>query len=80
MSTAGHEIALLALGSIDPDGRLTLFIGSVGDHEAREPRDFVDFFVERDAFLEILELHGAADFGEDCVGVGIPFRKLIAES
>ena len=52
--------------------RLTLFIGSVRNHQARQAGDFVHFVVERDAFLQILELDGAADFGDDRVGVRIP--------
>ena len=61
------------------DGRLALLIGRVGNHPAREAGDFVHFFVERDAFLQVLELHRAADFGEDGVGVRIPLGQQLAE-
>src|SRR5262249_3194752 len=41
--------------------------------------DFVDLFVQRDAFLQVLELHRAADLGEDGEGVRIPLRQRLAE-
>src|SRR3954452_9382336 len=41
--------------------------------------DFVHFFVERDAFLQVLELHGAADFGQDSEGVRIPLDHDLAQ-
>jgi len=45
----------------------------------REAGDFVDFFVQRDAFLQVLELRRAADFGQDGKGVRIPLDKRLAE-
>src|SRR6185369_14804831 len=41
--------------------------------------DFIDFFVERDAFLQILELHRTADFGENGVGVRIPLGQQLTK-
>ena len=68
-----HEVALLgSIVAVDHQCGLTLFIGSVRNHQARQAGDFVHFVVERDAFLQILELDGAADLGHDRVGVGIP--------
>ena len=45
----------------------------------REAGDFVHFFVQRDAFLQVLELDGAADFGEDREGVRVPLDHHLAE-
>ena len=63
------------MARLDDDGRLALLVGGVGDHQAGEAGDFVDFFVEGDAFLQVLELDGAGDFGEDGEGVGIPLAE-----
>ena len=41
----------------------------------REAGDFVDFFVEGDAFLQVLELDGAGDLGEEGEGVGVPLAE-----
>ena len=79
VSAAGHEVALVALGALDDDGGLALLVGGLSDHETREAGDLVDFFVEGDAFLQVLELDGAADFGEDGEGVGIPLDHDLAE-
>ena len=79
MRAAGHEIALLALAALDDDGGLALLIGGISNHEAREAGDLVDFFVEGDAFLEVLEADGAADFGKDGEGVGIPLHHDLAK-
>ena len=57
---------------------LTLLVGGVGDDETREAGDFVDFFVERDAFLQVLELDGAGDLGEQREGVRIPLAEYVA--
>ena len=46
---------------------------------ARQARDFVHFFVQRHAFLQVLELHRAADFGQDREGVRIPLDQHIAQ-
>ena len=75
----GHEVALVALGSLDDEGRLALFVGSVSDDQAREAGDFVDFLVEGDALLQVLELHRAANFGEDGEGVGVPLGERLAK-
>ena len=40
---------------------------------AGEAGDFVHFFMERHAFLQVFELHGAADFRKDGKGIRIPF-------
>ena len=79
VSAAGHQIALVALGALDEDGRLALLIRSVGDHETRQAGDLVDLFVERDALLQVLELHRAADLGEDGEGVRVPLCQGLAE-
>src|ERR1700753_835698 len=67
------------LGRLDDDGRLALFIGGLGDDETREAGDLVDLFVDRDAFLQVLELHGAGDLGEDREGVRVPLAEQAAE-
>ncbi len=72
VSTARQQVTLVRLGVLDEECRLALLIGSVGNHPAREAGDFVDFLVEGDAFLQILELYRAADFREDGVGVRDP--------
>ncbi len=69
----------MSLGVLHHKGRLTLFIGRVGNHPTREAGDFIDFFIERDAFLQILELHRAADLGENGVGVRIPLGQQLAQ-
>ncbi len=79
MSAGGQQIPLVRLGVLDHEGRLALLIGSVGNHPARKAGDFVDFFVEGDAFLQVLELHRAADFREDRVRVRIPFCQQLTE-
>ena len=79
VSAGGHEVALVALGALDDDGRLALLVRRIGDDETREAGDFIDFFVEGDAFLQVLELDGAADLGEDREGVRIPLGHDLAE-
>src|SRR5690348_6795014 len=76
--TGGHEVALAAL-ALDHDGRLAFLIRRIGDHQARQAGDLVHFFVQRQAFLQVLELHRAADFGEDGEGVRIPLHHHLAE-
>src|SRR5262245_4471298 len=46
---------------------------------AGQTGDFIHFFVEGNAFLQVLELHGSADFGQDREGVGIPLDHDLAE-
>ena len=69
---------MLAL-ALDHDRGLALLVGRIGHHVTREAGDFVHFFVQRDAFLQVFELHGAADFGEDREGVRIPLDHDLAE-
>ena len=76
----GHEVALVALGGLDDDGGLALLVGGVGDHQAREAGDFVDLLVEGDALLQVLELDGAGDLGEEGEGVGVPLAEGVALS
>ena len=78
VSARRHEVTLVAGGGLDDDGGLTLLVGGVGNDETREAGDFVDFFVEGDAFLQVLELDGAGDLGEEREGVGIPLAEAIA--
>ena len=66
---------MLPCGGLDDDGGLALLVGGVGDDETGEAGDFVDFFVEGDAFLQVLELDGAGDLGEEGEGVGIPLAE-----
>jgi hypothetical protein len=73
-----HEVALAGL-ALDDDRGLALLVGRIADHVTRQAGDFVHFFVERDAFLQVLELHGAADFGQDREGVRIPLDHDLAE-
>src|SRR5579872_4486940 len=73
-----HEVALAGL-ALDHDGRLAFLIRRIGDHQARQAGDLVHFFVQGEAFLQVLELHGAADFGEDGESVRIPLHHDLAE-
>src|SRR5208283_2111821 len=50
-----------------------------GHHVTREAGDFVDLFVQRDAFLQVLELDRAADFSEDGKGVRIPLDQNLTK-
>ena len=74
-----HEVTLVALGTLDDDGRLALLVRRIGDDETGEASDFIDFFVEGDAFLQVLELDGSADLGEDREGVRVPLGHGLAE-
>ena len=71
---------MLPCGRLDDDGGLALLVGGVGDDETREAGDFVDFFVEGDAFLQVLELDGAGDLGEEGEGVGVPLAEAVARA
>src|SRR5579864_591924 len=62
VGSRGHQVALARL-ALDDDRGLALLVGRIADHVTRQAGDFVHLFVERDAFLQVLELHGAADFG-----------------
>ena len=74
-----HQVALAGLAALDHDGRLALLVRRVGDHLARQARDFVHFLVQRDAFLQVLEADRAADFGQDGEGVRIPLDQHLAQ-
>jgi hypothetical protein len=45
----------------------------------RKTGHFVDFLVQRQALLEVLELHRSADFGQDREGVRVPLDQNVAE-
>ena len=45
----------------------------------RQAGDFVDFLVQRETFLQVLELHRSADFRQDGEGVRVPLDQYIAE-
>ena len=79
MSAGRHQVTLAALGALDDDGRLALLVRRIDHHVTRQAGDFVHFFVQRQAVLQVLELHRAADFGEDREGVRIPLDHDIAE-
>ena len=79
VSSARQQVALVGLGVLDEEGRLALFVGRIAHHPAGETGDFVDLFVEGDAFLQILEADRAADFSEDRVGVRIPLGQQLAQ-
>ena len=79
VSAARQQIALVRLGVLHHEGRLALFVRRIGNHPAREAGHFVHLFVQRDAFLQVLELHRAADLGENRVGVRIPLGQQLAQ-
>ena len=79
VSTRRHEVTLVALGALDDDRGLALFVGRIHHDQTRETGHFVHFFVQRQAFLQVLELHGAADFGQDREGVRIPLDQHLAQ-
>ena len=70
-----HEVLAGAAGSLDLDHRLPLFIRRIGNHELRHAGDFVDLLGERDALLQIFEMHDAGKLGQDRERVGIPFEQ-----
>src|ERR1051326_8106780 len=74
-----HQVALAVL-ALDDDCGLALLVGRIADHVTRQSGDFVHFFVERDAFLQVFELHGTADFSQNGEGVRIPLDHHLAES
>ena len=65
---------------LDDDGRLALLVRRIANHLTRQAGDFVDFFVQGDAFLQVLELNRAADFGQDREGVRIPLDQDLARA
>ena len=72
-----HQVALAGL-AFDHDRRLALLVRRIRHHVTRQAGDFVHLLVQRDAFLQVLEMHRAADFGEDGEGVGIPLEQDLA--
>ena len=68
---------MLAL-ALDDDRRLPLLVRRIANHVTRQAGDFVDFLVQRDAFLQVLELHGSADLRQDGEGVWIPLDQYLA--
>ena len=79
MRAAWHEVTPSVLASLDHDRRLTLLVRRLAHNVTRESGDLVHFFVQRDPFLQVLELHRAADFCEDREGVWIPFDQHLTE-
>src|SRR5208283_2031346 len=79
VGTGGHQVTLAGFATLDDDRGLALLVGRIADHVTRQAGDFVDFFVQGDAFLQVLELHRAADFGQDGEGVRIPLDQNLAE-
>ncbi len=45
----------------------------------RQTGDLIHFLVQRDAFLQVLELHRAANFGENGKRVRIPLNESLSE-
>src|SRR5579863_4165010 len=78
VGTRGHQVALAGF-ALDHDRGLALFVGRVSDHVTRQAGDFVDLFVQRHAVLQVLELHCAADFGDNREGVRIPLDHDLAQ-
>ncbi len=70
----------LARGIAHENRGLVLFIARrQRDHQLRKAGDFVHLLFDGDAGLQVLELDGAAGFGEDREGVRIPFDHGLAE-
>ena len=59
----------------DHNHRLPLLVGRIHDHQLRHTGDFVHLLLHGDAFDQVLEVHCAADFGQDRERVGIPFEQ-----
>ena len=77
----GHEV-LLVLGPRtrrafrpDDDLRLPLLVGRIRDHPLRHAGDLVHLLLEREALDQVLEVHHAADFGQDGEGVRVPLEQ-----
>jgi hypothetical protein len=56
-------------------GGLALLVGRIHHHELRHAGDFVHLLLQRDAFLQVFEVHHAGDFGQDRERVRIPFEQ-----
>jgi hypothetical protein len=52
---------------------------TIRHHVSRQSGHFVHFFVQRDPFLQVLELNGAADLRQDREGVRIPLDHDLSE-
>jgi hypothetical protein len=76
-----HEIALLfRLGAaLRPhlNRGNALFVGRIRHHPLRAAGDFIHLLLHGDGFLQILEVHHAADFGQDRERVRIPFEQHV---
>src|SRR5271157_827481 len=79
VSSRRHQVTFAGLASLDDDCRLTLFVRRIDNHVAREASHFVHLFVQRHSFLQVLELHCAANLGEDGKGVRIPLDQHISQ-
>src|ERR1022692_1006140 len=77
VSAGRHEVALAAF-ALHHDRRLALLVGRVGHNVPRQSGNLVHFFVQRDAFLQVLELRRAANFGKDGESVRIPLHHHLA--
>ena len=74
-----HLVSLqyLVAGVANFQTRLFLFVRRVLDHHARQTGNLVVFFVERHAFLQVLELNVTGDFGQNGEGERIPGRQQL---
>src|SRR5208282_830540 len=82
VSAGGHQVlfARAARGVADEHGGLVLFIArGQGDDELRKAGDLVHLLFDGHAGLQVLELDGPADLGENREGVGIPFADHLPD-
>src|SRR5581483_4474693 len=79
VSAGRHQVPFVGLSALDHDCRLALLVRRIGHDVTRQSGHLVDFFVERDALLQVFELHRAADFGQDREGVRIPLDHDLSE-
>src|SRR5208282_3976850 len=78
----GHEVLFprAARGVADEHGGLVLLVARrQRNDELGKSGDLVHLLFDGDAGLEVLELDGAADLGEDGEGVGVPFADDLAD-
>src|SRR5688572_2110665 len=75
-----HDVAAdgAAVRRLDLDRRLLLLIRRVDHDQARQTRDFVEVFLDRDAVDDVLELDLALLLREDRERVRIPFDQDLA--
>src|SRR6185312_14426615 len=78
VSARRHQVALAAL-ALDHQSRLALLVGRIAHNVTRQSGDFVHFFVQGNAFLQIFELDRAADFGNDGEGIRVPLDHHLAK-